>query len=158
MDAIERKLLAALQEDASLSNAELAQQVGLSTAGVHKRIKRLQERGYIEGTVAKLNKEALGRDLLCYVHISFKENMNPENMGRLRRAIEDQPEVLECYMLTGANDAIMKVLVNDRSALKELIMNLSERQDVIGRTNTCIVLDKLKETSSLPLSHLADVD
>ena len=158
MDAIERSLLAILQRDAGLSNAELARRVGLSTAGVHKRIRRLQERGYIEGTVAKLSKEALGLDLLCYLLITLKENMNPANMDRLKRAIADQPEILECYMVTGGNDAIMKVLVKDHSALKRLIVDLSENQNVIGRTNTCIVLDRLKETSCLPLSHLADAD
>jgi len=156
MDAIEHKLLGFLQQDAGLSNAELARRVGLSTAGVHKRIKRLRQRGYIEGSVTRLSKAALGLDLLCYLLITFKENMHPANMDRLKAAVADRPEVLECYMLTGQNDAIMKVLVKDHSALKRLLVDLSKRQDVIGRTSTCIVLDKLKETSCLPLTHLVE--
>jgi len=155
MDDIERKLLALLQENAELSNAELGERVGLSTAGVHRRIRRLREKGYIEGVVARLNKARLGLDLLCYLHIIFKNNMNPDNMRELARAIGDRPEVLECYTLTGSDDALMKVLVRDHSALKALLVHISKSQDVIQHVTTSIALDELKETAALPLDRIA---
>jgi DNA-binding Lrp family transcriptional regulator len=150
-DAVDTMLLRALQTDATQSHASLAQTVGLSLTGVHKRLKRLEGQGFIVQTVALLNREKLGLDLLCFLNVSFKTNTNPNNMQTLNQACQRLPQVLECYTLTGANDAILKVLVRDHKALREFLAQLSGSQDVIERVQTSIVLEEIKETHELML-------
>ena len=151
MDNTDAKLLELMQRDAGTGHAELAQVVGLSVAGVHKRLKRLETNGLIRKTVAQLDREKLGLDLLCFLTVTFKANTEPTNMAELRRATASLPEVLECYTLTGSSDAILKVIVRDHKGLREFLARLSDVQSVIDRIQTSIVLEEIKETHELPI-------
>jgi DNA-binding Lrp family transcriptional regulator len=151
MDSTDATLLELVQRDASTGHAELARAVGLSVAGVHKRLKRLETNGLIRRTVAQLDRERLGLDLLCFLSVLFKTNTDPTNMSELRRATELLPEVLECYTLTGSQDAILKVVVRDHKGLREFLARLSAAQTVIDRIQTSIVLEEIKETHELPV-------
>jgi DNA-binding Lrp family transcriptional regulator len=145
-------LLKLLQVDASTSHAELAQATGLSVTGVHKRLKRLRQEGYIRKITAVLDRGKLGLDLLCFLKATFKNNLEPSNIQNLRQAMAKLPEVLECYSLTGSTDAIIKVLVADHVALREFLVRLSKVQQVIDRVETCIVLEEFKEGYELPIA------
>ena len=103
MDEVDAALLRAKQHNATQSQASLAQTVGLSVTGVDKRIKRLERQGIILRTVAILNRERLGLDLLCFLTVSFKVNTNPSNMKNLTQACARLPQVLECYTRTGGH-------------------------------------------------------
>jgi Lrp/AsnC family leucine-responsive transcriptional regulator/Lrp/AsnC family transcriptional regulator len=149
LDDVDAALLRALQHNATQSHTSLAQAVGLSVTGVHKRIKRLERQGIIQQTVVMLDRERLGLDLLCFLTVSFKANTNPSNMNTLTQACAGLPQVLECYTLTGINDAILKVLVRDHKALREFLAQLSSNQNVIERVQTSIVLEEIKETHEL---------
>jgi len=151
LDEIDRTLLELLQDDAELHHAELARRVGLSAAGVHKRLKRLRQDGYVRKLTAVLDRGRLGLDLLCFLKVTFRGNLNPENLAELRRTLQALPEILECYTLTGTSDAIIKVAVTDHVALREFLQRLSDQQQVIERAETCIVLEELKEAAALPL-------
>jgi DNA-binding Lrp family transcriptional regulator len=151
VDAINAKLLNLIQEDDQASMADLAQRVKLSPAGVHRRLKKLQDQGVIKKRVALLDRSKVGIDLLCFLTVSFKENMNPGNRSKLERAMHDLPEVLECYTLTGGIDAILKVAVRDHNALKQFLQRLAESQDLIGRVQTSIALEEIKATTRLPV-------
>jgi DNA-binding Lrp family transcriptional regulator len=151
MDNTDAKLLELMQRDAGTGHAELAQAVGLSVAGVHKRLKRLETNGLIRKTVAQLDREKLGLDLLCFLSVTFKANTEPTNMAELRRATAGLPEVLECYTLTGSSDAILKVIVRDHKGLREFLARLSDAQNVLDRIQTSIVLEEIKETHELPI-------
>lgn len=151
MDEINRKLLQLLQQNAQTSQAELAQQVGLSPGGVHKRIHKLHAEGYVRKTVGLLDRNRLGLDLLCFLKVTFKNNLEAKNLPALRRAVEGLPEVLECYTLTGTDDALLKVAVRDHIALRDFLRRFSESQRVIDRVETCIVLEEFKEGTALPL-------
>lgn len=153
LDAIDGKLLAALQEDNQRSNADLARLVDLSPAGVHKRVRKLREQGYVARDVALLDRKRLGIDLLAFLQVRFRENMKPENNVVLRAALADLPEVLECYTLTGSDDAILKIAVRNQDSLKEFMQRLAERQDVIEKAHTAIVLEEIKSTTELPLAE-----
>ena len=146
-----QELLELLQYDAGVSRAELAESVGLSVTGLHKRLKRLEAQGIVRKLVAQLDREKLGLDLLCFLSVSFKANTEPGNMDELRRATADLPEVLECYTLTGSQDAILKVIVRDHKGLREFLARLSDVQSVIDRIQTSIVLEEIKETHELPI-------
>jgi DNA-binding Lrp family transcriptional regulator len=151
MDDVDTTLLRLLQHDASTNHAALAKAVGLSVAGVHKRIRKLQSSGLIRKTVAQLDREGLGLDLLCFLTATFKTNTHTQNMSTLREATAALPEVLECYTLTGANDAVLKVTVRDHKHLREFLTRFSSAQDVIGSIQTAIVLEEIKETHELPI-------
>jgi DNA-binding Lrp family transcriptional regulator len=151
MDDVDTTLLRLLQHDASTNHAALAEAVGLSVAGVHKRIRKLQSSGLIRKTVAQLDREGLGLDLLCFLTATFKTNTHTQNMSTLREATAALPEVLECYTLTGANDAVLKVTVRDHKHLREFLTRFSSAQDVIGSIQTAIVLEEIKETHELPI-------
>ena len=149
LDEVDAALLRAKQHNATQSQASLAQTVGLSVTGVDKRIKRLERQGIILRTVAILNRERLGLDLLCFLTVSFKVINNPSNMKNLTQACAGLPQVLECYTLTGINDAILKVLVRDHKALRKFLARLSSNQNVVERVQTSNVLEKSKETHEL---------
>ena len=154
LDDIDRTLLTLLQDDASISNANLAQQVGLSATGVHKRLKHLRQDGYVKKVTAILDRSKLGLDLLCFLKVTFRSNLQPENLVELQRCIQELPEILECYTVTGTSDAIIKVAVTDHVALRDFLRRLSGQQQAIERAETCIVLEELKEGAELPLRTL----
>ena len=151
MDDIDRQLLALLQHDASTSHGELGERVGLSAAGVHKRLRRLRENGVIKRTTVVLDRQKLGLDLLCFLKMNFKNNLSAPNLEELERAMLALPEVLECYTLTGTSDAILKVAVRDHVALREFLLRFSQSQAVIDRVETCIVLEEIREGLDYPV-------
>lgn len=151
MDKLDTKLLELMQHDTTGGHAELARAVGLSPAGIHKRLKRLEAHGYLKRTVTLLDRERLGLDLLCFITVGFKTNTNTKNMATLSRACQGLPEVLECYTLTGVNDAILKVVVRDHKHLRDFLKNFASAQDVVASMHTGIVLEELKETHELPV-------
>ncbi len=153
LDEIDRTLLTLLQDDASTSHADLAQQVGLSATGVHKRLKHLRQGGYIKKVTAILDRSKLGLDLLCFLKVTFRGNLQPDNLAELQRCIQTLPEILECYTVTGSSDAIIKVAVRDHVALRDFLQRLSAQQQAIERAETCIVLQELKEGGELPLGN-----
>lgn len=156
MDQTDTQLLTLLQQDAKISQADLAHAVGLSIPGVHKRIKRLETSGVLKATVTHLDRIVLGLDLLCFIAVTFKTNNNPDNQANLRLVTAQLPEVLECYWVTGSSDALLKVVVRDHQALGAFLKRLAGTQDVIDKVQTSIVLEELKETHELPLENLVD--
>lgn len=155
MDEIDRRLLSALQSDADTNRVELAREVGLSNAGLHKRLTRLKSQGYVQRTVALLDRQSLGLDLLAFMLVTFRSNLRFENQDALRQAVAGIPQVLECFTLTGTSDAILKIVVRDHSQLRDLLQTLAQAQDVIERVQTCVVLEEFKAGTELPLPPLA---
>jgi DNA-binding Lrp family transcriptional regulator len=151
MDVVDKQLLTLLQHNAETSHAELALSVGLSVTGVHKRLKRLKQEGIIKKVVAVLDRSKLGLDLMCFLKVTFKNNLSGPNLPILQDAIRELSEVLECYTLTGTDDAILKIAVRDHVALREFLRRFSESQAIIDRVETCIVLEEIKEGTLLPL-------
>jgi DNA-binding Lrp family transcriptional regulator len=151
MDQVDRQLLLLLQHNAETSHAELASQVGLSVTGIHKRLKRLRQEGVIKKMVAVLDRSKLELDLMCFLKVTFKNNLQAPNLPSLEESVKSLPEVLECYTLTGTDDAILKIAVRDHIALREFLMRFSQSQDIVDRVETCIVLEEIKEGHSLPL-------
>ena len=151
MDELDAQLLELMQRDTAGGHAELARAVGLSPAGIHKRLKRLEAQGYVRRTVTLLDRERLGLDLLCFITVTFKTNTNTTNMQHLKAACAGLPEVLECYTLTGVNDAVMKVVVRDHKHLRDFLRRFASAQKVVASMHTGIVLEELKETHELPV-------
>ncbi len=148
LDEIDRALLRILQTDARISNADLARQVNLSPPAVHARMRRLQEQGVIRGYVAVLDHEALGYEMLCLISIRMERHQRPD-IERVRAAVGQMPEVLECYHLTGEFDYQLKVVVHNRKELERFVVDRLATIPGIGHIRTSLVFSEIKATTEL---------
>ena len=119
-DKIDHRILHVLQKDGRISNLQLAEQVHLSPSAVFERVKRLQREGYILGYQARLSHEKLGMEVVAFVEVQL-ERMNPEVMQRFEQAVRERAAILECYLIAGTFDYLLKVLVSDMHACRELV-------------------------------------
>jgi Lrp/AsnC family leucine-responsive transcriptional regulator len=150
LDELDRRLLAALQTDARRSSAELARELKLSGPGLQKRLRRLEERGVIRGYATVVDREAVGLDLLCFIHIMLAHH-RPDAIRRFPDRIMKMPEVLECHFLTGEFDYLLKVVVADHEELEKFLFERLMKVSGVDRTRTSIVVKEVKATTSLPL-------
>ncbi|MBV9236262.1 MAG: Lrp/AsnC family transcriptional regulator [Xanthobacteraceae bacterium] len=153
MDAFDLKILDALQVDGRLSNQELAERVGLSASQCSRRRSALESDGAIEGYHASLSAKALGLDVLAFVQIRLAAH-SPRNSKRFKELIESLPEVQEAYSLTGESDYLVKLSVPNLSALSRILNHVFLPHGSVASVHSSIVLDRLKATNRLPLSHL----
>lgn len=150
LDDLDRRILAQMQEDASVSSAELARRVDLSPAGLQKRVRKLQEAGVILRQVALLNREAIDLDLLCFVHVTLAHHQ-PDAVRGFRAAIQGMPEVLECHHLTGEFDYLLKVVAANHRELEHFLVDELTPSPGVDRIRTSIVLREIKASTALPL-------
>ena len=153
LDEIDRALLRILQTDARISNADLARQVNLSPPAVHARMRRLQEQGVIRGYVAVLDHEALGYEMLCLISIRMERHQRPD-IERVRAAVGQMPEVLECYHVSGEFDFLLKIVVEDMKAYEALVRDKLSHIKGLGKIQSCFALATNKQVHRLPLERL----
>jgi Lrp/AsnC family transcriptional regulator, leucine-responsive regulatory protein len=149
LDELDLKILNKLQKDAQISNTELAKHVNLSPPATHARVKRLENEGFIDRQVAILNQEKLGFDLLCFIFISTNIHQT-DKLEVLEKILESMPEVLECHLLTGEYDYLLKVANKDRKELENFIRKLNKLG--ITRIQTSLSLREIKYSTILPIS------
>ena len=150
LDDLDWRLLGLLQEDARRTSAELARAVRLSGPGVQKRLRKLEESGTIQRYAAIVKREAVGLDLLCFVHVSLSHH-EPRTVEGFREAVKGMPEVLECHYLTGEFDYLLKVVVADHAHLERFLFEKLTRARGVDKIRTSIVLNEIKHSTSLPL-------
>ena len=150
LDTLDLRLLAYLQDDARASSAELARRVGLSGPGLQKRLKKLEREGVVRRYAALVNREAVGLDLLCFVHVMLAHH-RPNSIKRFPDRVKNMPEVLECHFLTGEFDYLMKVVVANHDKLEKFLFEKLMKVDGVDRIRTSIVVKEVKATTSLPL-------
>ena len=150
LDELDKAILQALQTDGRISNADLARQINLSPPAVHARIRRLEKQGYIRQYTALLDPEKAGYDMTCFVQMSLQVHQH-QQVEAIRLAIQQMPEVLECYHLTGEFDYLMKVVVHNRQDLERFVMQRLTVLPGVARVQTGIVLSAVKSTTNIPL-------
>ena len=150
LDEIDKTILRELQQNGRISNAELANRIKLSPPATHARLKRLEQRGYIDRYTALLDREKIGYDMLCFVHISLQLHQ-PEQVERIRVAINQMPEVLECYHVTGEFDFLLKVVIRNRQDLEHFLLDRLTPVPGVARIYTSLVLNEGKSTTILPI-------
>ncbi len=150
LDDLDRRILDQLQQDASISAAELARRVELSPAGLQKRVRKLYDAGVIVRQVAILNREAIDLDLLCFVHVTLAHHQ-PDAVRTFREAIGEMPQVLECHHLTGEFDYLLKVVVGNHRELEHFLVDELTPTPGVDKIRTSIVLSELKASTALPL-------
>lgn len=154
MDRIDRRILAALQRNSSISNQELAEQVGLSPSPCSRRVKQLEEEGYIRGYVARLDQEKLGLSLTAYIQVAMDKH-TPERLSEFDRQVSNCPEIVECSLVTGQSaDYTLKVIVPDMQAYQEfLLQTLTQIPGVTG-VQSSFVMRKVVDSTEVSLKHL----
>jgi Lrp/AsnC family transcriptional regulator len=153
LDSTDRKLLTLLQQDATLSIAQLAEQVGLSATPCWKRIQRLEAEGVIERRVAIVNPELVGLGLTVFVAIEAGDH-SPAWLDRFAAAVADMPEVMEAHRMAGDVDYMLRVVTTDLASYdkfyKRLIAAVSPK-NVSSRMS----MERVKSTTALPLPEVA---
>ncbi len=149
IDGIDAEILKILQANARTSNAEIARQVGLAPSAVFERIRKLEERGVIEGYTARIHASAIGLPLLAYIFIRDDEKPGAEKTSR---RVAEIPEVLEVHHVAGEDCLLVKVRVPDTEALGRLLRDQLGRIGTITSTRTTIVLGTVKESAELPIA------
>ncbi|MDP1618660.1 Lrp/AsnC family transcriptional regulator [Phenylobacterium sp.] len=150
LDAIDTKILEILQQDASLSTADLAEQVGLSQSPCWRRIQRLREEGYIKGTVVLVDRQKLGFTMQIFAQLKMTA-LNDEDRARFNRAIEDIPEITESYAVFGEMDAMLKVLAPDLSWYQDFIFSTLLKLPGVVDVRSIVTLADSKHTTAVPL-------
>ena len=150
IDKIDRKILAVLQADGRIANVELAEKVGLSATSIGERLKRLQRDGYIEGYGARLNPQMLGLGLLVFVEVLL-DKTTPDVFERFARAVRLAPEVLECHMVAGGFDYLVKARVADMSAYRKFLGERLLALPGVRESRTYAVMEEVKRDAPLPV-------
>ncbi len=150
LDEIDLQLLKIIQSNSRISNAELARQLNLSSSATHTRVNKLEGTGMIEQYVSILNREALGFDLLCFIHISMHVH-ELKSLHSFQNYVKELPEVLECHNVTGQYDYILKVALKNRQALQDFVHQRLIPLRGISQISTSILLQEVKSSVILPL-------
>jgi Lrp/AsnC family leucine-responsive transcriptional regulator len=150
LDPIDRKILATLQRDGRMSLADLAQQVGLSPSPCLRRVRMLEEAGIISRYVAMVDQQAVGLPVSVFVSIKL-ESQREEALTKFGKSIERWPEVLECYLMTGPRDYLLRVVVADLAAYERFLKQKLTRLSGIASIESSFALEQVKYTNSLPI-------
>ena len=150
LDLFDRKLLALLQEDARLTNNELAERVNLSASQCSRRRQRLEDDGVIRAYRAVLDRDRVGFPLVNIVTVTLSTH-NRDNARRFAELVARLPEVQEAHALTGEMDYILKVVTPDLKSLSAFVNGELLPHESVQHVKTAIVLETLKETGALPL-------
>ncbi|GAA3968415.1 Lrp/AsnC family transcriptional regulator [Allohahella marinimesophila] len=153
-DRIDRRILSALQDNASLTNQQLAEQVGLSASPCLRRVRALEEAGIILGRVTLLDRKKLGLSLTVIILISMDRH-TPERFEAFVKQIEVLEEVQECYLITGQEaDYMLKVAIPDMDHYQDFLLNKITRIPGVSGVHSSFVLQRVLDRTSLPLSYL----
>lgn len=150
MDEIDRRLLRDLQANGRITNQELAQRNSLSPAACHERVRRLREQGYIKGYAAILDPAKLDRSLLIFVEIHL-DRTTADVFDDFASAIRKMPDVLECHMVAGGFDYLVKARVADMDAYRRFLGDTLVRLPGVRETRTYAVLEEVKNTLAIPV-------
>ena len=150
LDATDLRILAELQADGSLSNVELARRVGLSPSPCLARVKAMEQSGLIRRYVALVDPARLGLGLSVFINISLK-TQSKEALARFEAGIADHEEVMECYLMTGDADYLIRVVVPDVPALERFILDFLTKVPGVGNIRSSFALKQVKYKTALPL-------
>ncbi|MBT9456340.1 MAG: Lrp/AsnC ligand binding domain-containing protein [Burkholderiaceae bacterium] len=150
IDRIDLRILRALQADGRISNLKLAETVHLSPTAVLERVKRLTRDGYILGYEARLNPAKLGAGMMVFIEVLL-DRTAPDVMDNFKAAVQVRPEILECHLVAGGFDYLIKTRVADMPAYRALLASVIWSLPGVRETRTYAVMEEVKNTSALAL-------
>jgi len=150
LDRIDLRILECLQKDGRLSNLKLAESVALSPTAVLARVQRLTKDGYILGYEARLNPLKLGRGMMVFVEVLL-DRTTPHVFEAFKAAVQVRPDILECHMVAGGFDYLLKTRMADMTAYRAFAGTVLWQLPGVRETRTYAVMEEVKNTTHLPL-------
>ena len=152
LDQQDLRILEILQRNADISSSEIAEQLNMSQSPCWRRIKRLEQEGYIKRKVVVLNREALGMQLVAFTTINLSK-VGRKDLESFERAVSQLDEVVECYTMTGSWDYMLKVVVKDIQHYEQFVRNRLLEIPMIGEIHSHIAVTEIKNVTELPLAR-----
>lgn len=149
-DKTDRRILELLQANARISNADLAEQVNLSPTPCLRRVRRLEEQGVIKQYVAELDREKIGLHISAFVFIQLERN-SLENGAAFEQAVKELEEVMDCFVLTGEHDYLLRVVSEDLSSYEKFVKEKLAGIPEVAKIDTTIILNQVMSRSRLPI-------
>lgn len=153
LDEIDYAILDVLQRDAGLSNAELAEKVGLSASPCWRRIRRMEEAGVIAKHVVLLNAQALGLETVVFASIKLSAHSR-DSLPLFEAAVKRYPEVMECYTVSGGVDYLLKVVTRDIRGYEQFLRDHLLQMPAVAEVHSRIAITEVKRSTALPLGSI----
>lgn len=153
LDSFNRKILHEVQDEGRLTNVELAGRVGLSPSPCLARVRQLEEAGIIRGYYGLLDPEKLGPTLSVFIQITL-DRQSEKTLEIFESTVAELPEVMECYLMTGDADYLLRVVVRDAVALKDFILEKLTKTPGVANIRSSFSLKQVKYKTALPLDQL----
>lgn len=151
LDGIDIRILTQLQRNGRISNVELARAVGLSPSPCLRRVRDLEQSGVIDRYAAVLDQRKAGLDLSVFVQVTLERQIE-RALETFERAVADRPEVMECYLMTGDSDYLLRVVVADVTAYEQFLKNHLTRIPGVASIKSSFALNRVKYETALPLA------
>ena len=150
MDTLDLKILEALQIDSRISMAKLSEQVGLSLSACHRRVKLLEANGIISGYTVRLDRRALNLEIQVFMEVKLT-SQRKDDITAFERAISMMPEVLECHLISGEFDYLIRLITKNTAAYEDLYRNRLSQIPSVSHMKTLLSLSTVKEFKGLHL-------
>jgi Lrp/AsnC family leucine-responsive transcriptional regulator len=154
LDEIDRRLLSALQENGRIPVTDLAEKVGLTTSPCLRRLKILEQTGIIRGYAAHVDQQKVGLPVSVFVSVKL-EMQREDALERFEATIRECPEVMECYLMTGSRDYLLRVVAQDLAAYERFLKQTLTRIDGVASIESSFALAQVKYSNALPISDTA---
>lgn len=151
LDRYDKSILEALQKDGRISNVQLAQLISLSESACLRRVRALEDAGMIDRYVALVNQPAVGLSGNVFVHIGLHREGESE-LAAFEEAVQNIPEVMECYLMTGEFDYLLRVVVSDMADFERLHRDALTRLPGVARVNSSVSIRTVQKKTELPLN------
>ncbi len=153
LDLTDRKILELLQANSNITNAQLAQEIGLSPAPTLERVKKLETAGVIKSYHAVVDAASVGLGVSTFVMASLKGH-NKDNITKFMKAIEHINEIVECHHVTGQADFILKIVCTDIPSYQNLMLEKVSNIEVVDNLQSMVILSTFKDTKKVPIPEL----
>lgn len=150
LDATDRRILTLLQRDGRITNADLSERVNLSASACHRRVQRLEKTGFIRGYVALVDPRRVGRQTTVFVEITLSGQAD-EVLDAFEREVARIPDVLECHLMTGAFDYLLKVVAADTEDFARIHRRFLARLPGVAQMRSSFALRTVRQTTALPI-------
>lgn len=154
LDKIDRQILEALQDDACISNLQLAEKICLSPSPCSRRVKILEEEGYIRSRVTLLNPDKIGLSVSVFIQVTLNHQAK-NNLLDFERVVSEWPEVMECYLMTGDFDYLIRVVVPDLTVYQQFLDARLTPLEGIDNIRSSFSLKRVRYKTNMPLNHIS---
>ena len=151
LDAIDRRILERLQMDGRLSNADLAERVGLSSSPCWRRVKALEEAGIIKGYAVQVDAKSVGLSVNVFMSVSLSTQVE-KSLQAFERAAAERPEVMECYLMTGDADYLLRIVCADLAAYERFLLDHLTQVPGVASIRSSFALKQVKYSTALPMT------